>query len=929
MEKTGQWERVKELFDAALEREPAERDQFLSLACGADESLRAEVDSLLSAYARSDGLSHPAILIESPKEAQALQFIGSYLLIRKLGEGGMGQVWLAEQTDPLRRQVALKLIRAGLYDDTLLARFLAERQSLALMEHPAIAKVFDAGATSEGQPYLVMEYVPGDPITKYCDQHKLNIRERLELFIKACEGVQHAHQKAIIHRDLKPANILVVDVDGRPAPRIIDFGLARAIEPQSSAPEAQNRAEVLVGTPGYMSPEQAGTADVDTRADVYSLGVVLYELLTGQQPFDAAAWRDMPITQTLQRIQQQVTVRPSVRAAEDSPATAAAAERRRCKPRELVRQLSGDLDLIATKVLEKDRQRRYGAPSELAADIRRYLRHYPVDAHAPSKGYQFRKYARRHRVGVAMTALLSLLLTGFAALQTFQLRRIARERDRANRIADFATGMFRVSDPSVARGNTVTAREILDKASKDIDMGLAKDPEMQAQLMYTMGKTYQGLGLYRQSEALFRKALETQQRVLGPNSREAAKTLNDLGSSLMWDGQFAEAEKTHRQALEILERTLGPRTVDAAKAMNNLASALVREGRYSEAAQLYRQSLDIEEKLLGPHDPGPLSAMSNLGVVEYYQGHFAEAEKLDRETIERRRQILGPDHPETLKTLNNLATLLNQEGKFGEAEKVNREVLDARSRILGPDHPDTLRSVSNLAEVLGLEGKFQEAEALDRAVLDARRSVLGPQNVSTLEAISALAAVLSDEGKPGDAEQLERQSVDGLRRMVGLDNPSTISGTISLAAFEEQNGRYREAETSDRGVLDEARRVLGADNLDTRIAMNTMALALAHEGHFVEAEALAKQAIEVENGARLRQHESYTYSTYYLGCIAALRGRRGEALSLLKKSIDMGLWPEASLAIAHDEDLRSLHGDPRFDALVKYAGARAASASSR
>src|SRR5476649_1146298 len=305
MEKAN-WAKIKELFGAASDLGPSQRKSFLREACGEDEDLRAEVESLLAA------LDQPDILSENPwqndflKDLRAPKSIGPYHLVRKLGEGGMGQVWLAEQTAPVKRLVALKLIRAGVYDEALLQRFQSERQSLAIMDHPAIAKVFEAGSTPNGQPYLVMEYVPGLPITEYCDQKRLTIRDRLELFIKVCEGVQHAHQKAIIHRDLKPANILVVEIDGKPMPRIIDFGLAKTSAPQSDE-ENLTLEGSFVGTPGYMSPEQAdpGEQDVDTRTDVYSLGVVLYVLLTGFVPFDAKQWRTLPLDKALRQLREQ------------------------------------------------------------------------------------------------------------------------------------------------------------------------------------------------------------------------------------------------------------------------------------------------------------------------------------------------------------------------------------------------------------------------------------------------------------------------------------------------------------------------------------------------------------------------------------------------------------------------------------------------
>jgi non-specific serine/threonine protein kinase/serine/threonine-protein kinase len=336
-------------------------------------------------------------------------------VVQKLGEGGMGQVWLAEQTAPVRRQVALKLIKVGMYEDGVLKRFQSERQSLAIMDHPSIAKVFDAGTTPDGQPYFVMEYVAGVPITDYCDQKKLKIRERLELFIKVCEGVQHAHQKAVIHRDLKPANILVVDVDGKPVPRIIDFGLAKATTPQIAGETMFTQVGSFVGTPGYMSPEQADTSeqDVDTRTDVYSLGVVLYVLLTGSTPFDPKKWQKKPLHEVLRQLREDEPPRPSTKIGMEKESSVTSALMRDVQPKQLVDLLHGDLDWITMKALEKDRTRRYGTPSDLAADITRYLSYEPVVARPASTSYRSQKYVRRNRIAVAV------ILDGIRNLRTY------------------------------------------------------------------------------------------------------------------------------------------------------------------------------------------------------------------------------------------------------------------------------------------------------------------------------------------------------------------------------------------------------------------------------------------------------------------------------------------------------------------------------
>jgi non-specific serine/threonine protein kinase/serine/threonine-protein kinase len=458
---------VEKLYHAALEISPGERDAFLEKACSGDERLLQEVQSLIHHDQQAQSfLKSPTVeVIAHPSSATGLEpgllFEHRFRLVRKLGEGGMGQVWLAEQTSPVRRQVALKLIKAGIYDAAVIQRFQAERQSLAIMGHPTIAKVFDAGTTDQGQPYFVMEYVPGLQITAYCDQKKLAIKQRIELFIQACEGVQHAHQKAIIHRDLKPANILVIEIDGKPVPRIIDFGLAKATKPSYDGETLFTQVGLLIGTPTYMSPEQADSSpDIDTRTDVYSLGVILFVLLTGELPLDMRQWQVQPL-EMLRKLREDEPPSPSVKVSSDRRHSSATAEARGTEPAQLASLLRGDLDWITLRALEKRRERRYASPSDLAADLRRHLCHEPVLARPASVGYRVRKYIRRNRVAVAVASTLILLLAGFTEVQTSELRRITRERDRADRVTNFMTDMFKVTNPNEARGKTVTAREIL------------------------------------------------------------------------------------------------------------------------------------------------------------------------------------------------------------------------------------------------------------------------------------------------------------------------------------------------------------------------------------------------------------------------------------------------------------------------------------
>ena len=477
--------------------------------------------------------------VESTEPASGI-IIGPYHLLQLIGEGGMGEVWLAEQRQPVRRRVAVKLIKIGMDTREVVARFESERQALALMDHPAIAKVFDAGSTPEGRPYFVMEYVVGLPITEYCDRHKLSTRQRLELFIQVCEGVQHAHQKAIIHRDLKPSNILVTEVDGKPMPRIIDFGVAKATS-RLSAGTMYTQLGAIVGTLGYISPEQADSAgqDVDTRTDVYSLGVVLYELLVGALPLD---FYKLAYDEVLRRLREQDVPRPSTKVRTLGGDSAVMAQNRGADIPALSRQLRGDADAIALKALEKDRKRRYATPLELAADIGHYLRNEPVTAHAPSVGYRARKFFRRYRVGLITAAAFVLVLIAATAVSIRQSIRANREAAIAQAVNDFLQndllGQASTSNQSKPDPN-LKVRTALDRAAQRIEGKFTQQPGVEASIRNTIAEAYMDLGVYPEAQTQFERALDIDRRVLGEKDPKTLRTMSRLGTLDKLQGKYA------------------------------------------------------------------------------------------------------------------------------------------------------------------------------------------------------------------------------------------------------------------------------------------------------------------------------------------------------------------------------------------------------
>jgi serine/threonine protein kinase len=810
-----QYQREEALFNEALRLPPPEQAAFLERACAGDEPLRRRVEALLRSHEDSSGVLDRTIrhgpTSSAPEGSEKVgDRIGRYKLLQRIGEGGCGVVYMAEQVEPLRRRVALKIIKLGMDTEQVITRFEAERQALAMMEHPNIAKVFDAGSTPTGRPYFAMELVSGARITDYCDTATFSTVQRLKLFIQVCHAVQHAHQKGIIHRDIKPSNILVTLHDGEPTPKVIDFGIAKATSGQRLTDQTFFTAfDQFLGTPAYMSPEQAQltSQDIDTRSDIYSLGVLLYELLTGKTPFETRELLQKGMEAMLRTIREDEPARPSTRLkamAKDELTTTAA--RRQTEAPRLLQQVSGDLDWIVMKCLEKNPAGRYATANGLVMELQRYLNCEPVLARRPTGAYRLQKLVRRHRFTfTAIGAVFLALLLGLAiATVQYVQQRKARERadieaKKSRAVADFLEFILQGVGPSDAQGrDTSLLRDIMQKTVLKARTELTNQPEVEAELYFTIGKVYWELGDYTRAEPLQRRAVELQEKVHGRNSLRVAGPLADLGLTLQWENKLAEAERVQRESLAIRQQLLGKRNAEVARALGDLAIVLYAQDKLTESEGVQREALKIRRELLGNVHADVAIGLHNLAALLMREGKFDEAESMQREALAIHQQLPDDDPRRLADVLNNLGSNLSSRGKLAEAEQVQREALAIYLKLLGEQHPDVATCLNNVGNIARMRGNLAEAEAVHRRALQIRTNAFGPENLAVAISITELARVLVGQGDVKQAEQLHRQALEMRRKLAGPTHPLVALSLEFLARLLLAEGRAAEAEPPAR-----------------------------------------------------------------------------------------------------------------------------------
>jgi serine/threonine protein kinase/lipopolysaccharide biosynthesis regulator YciM len=862
---TASWRKIWDVFHDALDHPVDERDDFVTGACERNDKLRSQVRKLLAAHdsvGDEDFLDTPAILagVDTPGdqfELKAGDQLGAYRLIDLIGAGGMGVVYRAQQNEPVKREVAIKFLQTDMATREVMARFEAERQALAIMSHSNIAKVYDAGTTQSGQPYFVMEYVAGAPVTQFCNEQQLGITERLRLFQRICDGVLHAHQKGVIHRDIKPSNILIALENGQPIPKIIDFGIAKATEQRLSEETLYTQMGAMIGTPDYMSPEQAGVVllDVDTRADVYSLGVLLYELLFGVLPLESLTSK-RGIFEVQEAIRDEEPQRPSVRLSRISKLEFEKLSRdRTTSPSALRKLVDGDISWVALKAMEKDRARRYSSVAELLSDVDRYLEGLPVEARAPTPLYRASKFARRHKIGVTLTvagALLVVVFAGFMTLQTLRLQDALAEttlqRDRAKQVSDFMVQLFESANPEVANGEAITARGMLDRGAAQLRTELGDQPQLRASLLATIGESYRVLGGADNAQEainLIEQALVDLQSLSPQPPADTAALHNQLGTVHHDSGQYDLAEQHYTKAIELFRETPEESVSGLADALGNLSALHADRGDLSAAADLARESVKLQKLAHGERSSVVARSTQQLGYILHRQGESKQALPMMLNALKLLKENYGDIHAYVANSLNYAAIVQRATGDARGAQASLREAVDIYRVTHGDDHPYLANTLSNLALAYNQTNDFQLAiDALDEAMrIGIANFGIDHPNVNSFRI--NIGTNLQDMGRYSEAEPYLRKGLERDREDLSAGSKYLFATIDRLGTLLNQLGQQEAAEQLLQEAVDLRREYLGESHADTGLAKSILAANLLAQGKRDAAKTAGRNAVDI------------------------------------------------------------------------------------
>jgi serine/threonine-protein kinase len=859
------WEKLQRIFEAAIELPPLERESFLKEACQGDRALFDEITAMIKADSTHNSLlDHPIQenISSLMSNDQINKRIGPYQIIKEIGSGGMGAVFLANRVDgQFEQQVALKLIKPGMHSGDIISRFEHERQILAQLQHPNIARLLDGGMSDDGLPYFSMEYVSGMPIDRYCDHHQLSIEDRIELFITICHTVQFAHNNLIIHRDLKPGNIFVTN-DG--SVKLLDFGIAKVFDEDKDLPGLTRTGNYAM-TPEYSAPEQIQRKMITTASDVYTLGLILYELLTGLRPFkfNSSSLLDIEriITSTEpERPSSVIKKLQSQTSEENNNLLKTIGEYRQVSSDRLRRKLGGDLDNICMLALNKEPARRYGSADQLGRDLQRYLKGLPVRARKESLSYRTQKFIRRHRWSVLSSTFVIFTLISIVTYYTILLSnerdKAIAEAEKAKAVSTFLEDLFKSSDPSESKGATITAREILERGSDRIESELSEQPEIQARMFDVIGTVYYTLGLFEEALPLFYKSLKLRNSMYNKNHPDIALSLNNIGYLYCEMGEYLLADSLLNKALAINKRHLSHYDPEFAKVYGGLAWNWNLRGDYKKADSLYRKAIEIQHI---NNDPNVGVNYNNLALLMHEMNRYEEADEYFKKSLDILQDAYGEVHPEVATTYYNYGQLQRDVDNIDEAIEIHKKVLSLDRQLYGDEHPNIAYSLNGLASMMDKTGNTAEAEKLYRQALLLRRKLLGKEHPDVGYSLNNLGRALVKRGAFDEAEKLFFEALDIHRRGNGENHPAVARTLKNIGSSYYHQKKYLLSKDYLQQAIDICLHAVGEQHFTTANTMRVYSRTLAALGEDKQAIDIAKTALETAI-ALLGEKHSFTKS---------------------------------------------------------------------